>query len=236
MITGIEPWRSWMRCSIPQPSMPGIITSSRISCGRLLALEHRHSLFGGAGLEHGVALELEARAHVLAHAVVVVDDEDGRAGLLPRARARSSRGTCRGRRGGTGDVRRACRRPGRGPGRTISGSCSARRRGTSRPGRGSASRARWRALGARGGRGRPQPLETTQSCRKIKLSYGFKVRMTVCLPPGCGLSCSASPSATPSTNASDDGCDGEHDAAPVAAPPRRLAPRAHGSKSIAPRA
>ena len=65
--------------------MPGIITSSRISCGRLLALEDRHSLFGGPGLEHRVALELEARAHVLAHVVVVVDDQDGRAGLLSRA-------------------------------------------------------------------------------------------------------------------------------------------------------
>ena len=42
----------------------------------LLALEDGQSLVGVAGLEHRVALELEARAHVLAHAVVVVDDED----------------------------------------------------------------------------------------------------------------------------------------------------------------
>ena len=55
----------------------------------LLALEHRHSVVRGACVEHGVALELEARAHVLAHAVVVVDHEHRRARVLPRARTRA---------------------------------------------------------------------------------------------------------------------------------------------------
>ena len=62
---------------------------------RLLALEDRHPLVGAAGFEHRVALELEARAHVLAHAVVVVDDEHRRAGLLPRAGPELSRNLSR---------------------------------------------------------------------------------------------------------------------------------------------
>jgi hypothetical protein len=33
MITGTEPWRSWTRRSISQPSIPGIITSRRIRSG-----------------------------------------------------------------------------------------------------------------------------------------------------------------------------------------------------------
>ena len=113
---------------------------------RLLALEHRHSLVGVARLEHRVALELEARAHVLAHAVVVVDDEHRRARPARARPGRSSRGTCRGRRAGSGGGRRACRRPARAPDPTICGSCSARRRGTSPPGRESASRARSQVL------------------------------------------------------------------------------------------
>src|SRR5262245_42888930 len=52
----------------------------------LLAFEDRQPLFGVAGLEHRIALELQARAHVLAHVLVVVDDEHGRACLLACAR------------------------------------------------------------------------------------------------------------------------------------------------------
>src|SRR5439155_23741805 len=47
-------------------------------------LQHPQSFVRAAGLAHGVALHLEVYAHVLAHTLVVVDDQDERA-LLDRA-------------------------------------------------------------------------------------------------------------------------------------------------------
>ena len=88
MTTGIAPapYCSWMRRSISQPSTCGIITSSRTRSGfaSSIAVE---PLLGAAGLADGVALELEVHADELAHLLVVVDEQDERAGLRPAARA-----------------------------------------------------------------------------------------------------------------------------------------------------
>ena len=78
MITGIEPWRSCIRCSICQPSTPGITTSSRTSSGAWSSTAASASS-ALAGLAHRVALHLEVDAHELAQALVVVDDEHERA-------------------------------------------------------------------------------------------------------------------------------------------------------------
>src|ERR671925_486741 len=51
--------------------------------GRLLLLERGQALARARRLPHGVALRLEVRTHEPAHARVVVDDEDDRAGPLP---------------------------------------------------------------------------------------------------------------------------------------------------------
>src|SRR5262249_35001428 len=56
---------------------------------RLLTLHHAHSLLGSAGLQHWVAAGRGDRAHVLAHALGVVDDEHRRPRSLASARARA---------------------------------------------------------------------------------------------------------------------------------------------------
>ena len=88
MTTGIAPapYCSWIWRSISQPSTCGIITSSSTRSGfaSSIAVE---PLVGAAGLADGVALELEVDADELAHLVVVVDEQDERAGLRRAARA-----------------------------------------------------------------------------------------------------------------------------------------------------
>ena len=210
MITGIEPWRSCIRCSSCQPSTPGMTTSSRTSSGAWSSIAASAS--SALGLADRVALELEVDAHELAQARVVVDDEHERPARLAR-RGRSGRGTARGRGAGSGGGRPACRTPARGPGRTTCGSSTGRRRGTSPPGRGSASRARSSGRVCRGDAHRPQNYPKLSYLNRLRVlnrdrdrlagrrsqRQRLSVRTSVCVPPGFGLSCSASPSAIPTT-------------------------------------
>src|SRR5207253_2061785 len=55
----------------------------------LRLLDRRHALLGARGLAHGVALELEVDADELAHPLVVVDEEDERAGPTLPSRSRA---------------------------------------------------------------------------------------------------------------------------------------------------